>query len=139
VKLVRTSITLLVAGSILFAVSCASPNEPEPDPLIGNWMWDESCGGFGGWCYYADSVDYVEILHFGLFNRYSISRDGSIIEQGRYTITHETIWNGASADLVKLQFRDIPMIIETVTSDSLRLTDYCYDCYTHLYHRISPI
>lgn len=139
-KHLRIIMAMLVAvGSFLIAASCESPNEPEAAPLLGSWVWDQSCGGIGGWCNYADSVDYVEILHFGPFNHYSITRDGRIIEQGRYEITREDTWNGEMSEVVKLQFRDFPLIVEFVASDTLRLTDYCYDCYTHLYHRIMPI
>ena len=138
-KNVRFPISLIAVLIVsLSAVSCDSPDGPDPNPIVGTWLWDQSCGGIGGWCYYADSVEYSQYLRFGPLT-YTMYRDDSILHSGTYRITRERIRPGDTVEVLTLQHSDIYMIISKLTEDSLHLSDDCFDCYFHVYHRLHPI
>ena len=123
---------------LLLASACDSPDGPQSHPIVGTWLWDQSCGGIAGWCYYADSVDYSQYLHFSE-RTYTMYRDDSLLHSGAYRITREAIRPDDTVEVVTLQHNDIQMIISKLTEDSLHLSDLCYDCYFHVYHRLHPI
>ncbi|MEW5993144.1 MAG: hypothetical protein AB1744_01950 [Candidatus Zixiibacteriota bacterium] len=134
---------LLIVTVVFSLIGCSSYNPVDVQPnlkqqLVGTWQWVESCGGFAGWCIYADSVDYTRALSFFANDTYTEAYNEAIVRSGRYWVVKKEVpmWGKDTADVLIRENAPMEMLIRTVRNDSLELDDICYDCFGHLYLRV---
>lgn len=126
------------------AVQCTdAPFKPIPNPdrpLLGSWSWRLSCGGIGGWCIYADSVDYTRTISFTNDYDFIEMRNDSIVFSSTYEVVRKPFWGGTdTSDVLVIEGYWIEMKIEQLRNDSLSLVDRCDDCFGHLYTKLGDI
>lgn len=51
------------------------------EAYVGEWQWQESVGGIGGWTINADSVDYKESITINQSNEMYWYRDGELMQK----------------------------------------------------------
>lgn len=126
-------VLMLVIGSS-FSGCFESPFVPKNQgPLVGVWDWRQSCGGFAGQCYYADSVDYTKTLILESDYDFVMLRNDTVSFVGTYQVVRKPFWSDSDTADVLLIDGWPEMKIEKLTSDTLALIDRCSDCFSHLY------
>lgn len=133
-------VLMLVIGSSFNGCS-ESPFVPKNQgPLVGAWDWRQSCGGFAGQCFYADSVDYTRTISFTNDYDFIEMRNDSIVFSSTYEVVRKPFWGGIdTSDVLVIEGYWIEMKIEQLRNDSLLLVDRCFDCFGHLYTKLGDI
>ena len=143
----KTTLVLLTCLIILIAASCGDkavtpyqPSETETQ-IIGNWLWQESCGGIAGTC--TDSSTFgsegITFTKEGLSFQwcpvcYPLLVDYKIVQKKSYTYGQDTI-----VTAIVRTFEDSPLIdliIKQLDDTALTLIQDCGDCYVTSYSRI---
>ncbi len=102
--------------------------------LTGSWIWLSSQGGFAGHKLTPESEGVTQKLTFFGDQTYTRTRDGNIQKQGSYDIS--VIEYGEKKRLA-IQYDSIEFYYAVILelTDTLRLQENCYDCYSHIYVR----
>gem|GEM_PF-2705491 len=135
---------LLLAGE---GCTLLTPEE-SASSLTGSWQWERSAGGFTGWIWTADSLDYTPSIAFLPGNRYIFYQDDHALHTGNYrlkSLDKQTVlltfdfqqeafaWPSRKGWSLML-LRDTRA--RTLGDSLLLLIDPCIDCYTHRFRRI---
>ncbi|MEW6050104.1 MAG: hypothetical protein AB1644_03460 [Candidatus Zixiibacteriota bacterium] len=133
--------TALALAVVALATSCEDKGtQPKDHPIVGNWRWVSSCGGFAYNCTWADSTGKFRGVTFERNGRYSEWGDVVFPLASRYHIVRRPRWSPSdSADFVLIDNRSPDMYIEKLTKDTLVLSEYCLDCFGHTYVRLGNI
>jgi hypothetical protein len=127
----------------LLSCSCKLIKEKETDDLnseilsrlCGNWKWVNSSGGFNGDTITPETEGYEKKLK--LFKNYSylVYKNGKIIKSGIFELSYgESIGSVEMCYQIKFQ-NEFLQSITFIGKNQLRLSEECYDCYSHLYER----
>ena len=147
-KLLKTPfILLLILISFLFsnckkesAGGIAFPNS-DSKQLVGTWNWVESSGGFSGATINPSTEGYSKQIGFSENGHYYESQNGKEVLILNYSFEeNKSIYNSQIEYMIKYKSPSANMIndvqsFDFLGSDSLFLSDECYDCYGHLYIR----
>lgn len=92
--------TLIFAALAVMMASCHFPDDYFDDnpggggggydinkDIVGEWFWVQSSGGIAGTTYYQDSYPHKMAMNFDGV-RFSIFKDGQIIQSGSYKIDY---------------------------------------------------
>lgn len=126
---------LLGITILIFITSCDSGVKPEHG-LMYQWNWLYSSGGFAGHTISPASTGDEIRIEFSSkkFHNYV---NGQLDEEVRYSIElGESIYSTQKTNIIK--FRNSKKQSFKVSGDTLFLADECYDCYGHVYLRITP-
>lgn len=142
-KIYKKSILVLFL-SMLLQCKCGPTRPDSNNEIFGSWNWEWSYGGLAGEYIFADSVDYYKSLIIDRNMTLIEMHMDSVVYSSSITVEKRIIGNADTADVIIVE--DHPMfpspfwlIIDHASRDSLILTDYCLDCYTHKYIRMFPI
>lgn len=128
----------LLVTSLLLTHCSDKPATPVlSEGLIGSWQWLQSCGGFTGHCLTPDSLEYEKMITLSADSMFYSYRDDSLLYMRAFTVTEMEVWGHDTADVLLVYGLKPAMIIGFSGSDTLWLTDHCYDCYNHCYLRLS--
>lgn len=125
---------------VCLGMACSeAPISSSKVSLVGEWSWVESCGGFAGDCRTPAKLGHSRSLVFMPGAVYVRYEDGQLKEKGSYkrTTSYDNIL-GKTMDAVELSGLPWPMLIGSLTNDSLVLIDDCIDCFSSRYARVSP-
>ncbi len=127
---------ILLVG-LLLGVGC-SPLSPAYAPvpeLIGRWEWEESTGGFAGLRLTPDSTGYTIMLTFHTDGTFVWHRSDQEPLTGLYQLVQRNgTWH---VRYRPADHRWMPeQRIDFATPDTLRLHDWCEDCFSHRFHRV---
>ncbi|MTI87182.1 MAG: hypothetical protein FH748_04350 [Balneolaceae bacterium] len=129
----------LLFVSVIVLSSCSLfDNEQIDEPqLIGVWEWEESYGGFAGMHIHSDSVDYSMQL------RLLASGKASWYKNGEKTQEYE-VYRAKEGDLkgelimkpvASTESAKIVKVIYEYDGATLKINDYCVDCYSYVFVR----
>ena len=108
-----------------------------PLEYIGEWKWDRSTGGFGGWIIDADSVDYSQSFKMNQSNEAFWLIDGEI--EQKYLV--ENLKNEDNGEFLLIPVNtsekvgSVEKVVLNVEGDVLKISDQCADCYIHTFSR----
>ena len=143
----RVNIFLVTCLAILIATSCDDkgvtpyqPSETETQ-IIGDWLWQKSCGGIAGTCTDSSALgsEGITFTKEGLFYRwcdvcYPLELEYSIVQKTSYIYGSDTIVNilviGSTSVILS------ELIIRQLDDSGLTLVQDCADCYENYYSRI---
>jgi hypothetical protein len=105
-------------------------------PIVGEWSWVESYGGFAGLRLTPQSEGYTKRQVFGRDSSFLEYRNESLVFRGKYSISRKLVWDSDTAYVVEIPgFHD--QIIGFAGRDTLELTEHCLDCYEHRFCRLT--
>ncbi len=136
---VRNSFLALCAMTCLVVACSKGPVSSSRVSLTGEWAWTGSCGGFAGDCRTPAKVGHSRSLEFRSDLVYIQYEDGQPTDSGTYkrTRSYDNIL-GKTMDAVEVSGIPWPLLIGSLTDDSLTLIDNCIDCYSSRYARVRP-
>jgi hypothetical protein len=108
--------------------------------LDGKWIWFKACGGWGGDCFYPNSVGYTKSFVFTkIINSqdsisYSYYSNDTLKQNGRSKLSYSNNRDEWSLEKVP-GFITEKMTLRFYPDDSLYLIDKCSDCYFYLFIR----
>jgi hypothetical protein len=121
----------------LFAACATKAKAPgiAVTPLIGNWQWVQSSGGFAGKVENATESTVVKLLIFDKDGNVSQVENEKETLKDTYTIVRvKSIFTGNETDAVKYA-NSTKIQSFLIRNDSLFLSEECHDCYNHVYVR----
>ncbi len=138
-KITKRAVAILVLAACALTVARCDKGPTEPNVaelLIGDWAWRYSYGGFAGQYIYADSVDYDRGVSFHVNSIYDEWINDSTTYHEHYNVVKKAVWHSDTAYVVIIENYPFELIVDRISTDSLVLSEYCSDCYTHTYGRI---
>lgn len=129
--------TLLTALALGCEDSTSPPDDPELLPeLVGEWDWLGSCGGFSYGCSSPQSTGQTMTWVFSADGFFQWFRSDSLFLSGPYRIVMGEL-GIVNREAYLLWVNDAPMLkaLELVATDTLRVIDDCYDCFTSRWAR----
>lgn len=109
---------------------------PFSPALYGSWNWVESVGGFAPRKITPETEGHTLRYTFLLYGEFEEHRDGKPFVKSRYTVTREVLWGDTVDALVIDRVPLMKQILRFNGNDTLRLIDYCFDCYYHTFVRM---
>lgn len=109
---------------------------PPSPSLFGNWNWVESFGGIAGHKITPATQGYTVKYTFLLYGDFEEYRDNKPFVKSRYSVVRQVL-NRDTVDVLIFDHRPSMMnILRFFGNDTLKLTEYCMDCYTHTFVRM---
>jgi len=107
---------------------------PETSEINGEWVWVKSIGGFGGFILTPESEGRTErlIIDECIYQQY-INDSLALEAQYELGISEDALLGTEENTYIQLS-NDNKEAVE-ITGDELRLTEQCYDCFTHIYQK----
>ena len=143
----RAFVFLVTCLAILITTSCGDkavtpyqPSETETR-IIGNWLWQESCGGIAGTC--TDSSAFgsegISFTKDGIFYAWCdvcdpLELEYSVVRKKSYIYGPDTIVDMLVIGSTSMFYPQ--QIIRHLDDSSLTLVQDCFDCYENYYSRI---
>jgi len=123
---------------LLVAVSIGCDKEtdcPESNSgLKGEWTWEESVGGIGGWTLTPESQNLTKklVIDDATFSEFV---NDSLIFKSTYTlgISEGELLGTTEKTYIRYDSGNQQAIL--INGSELELIDQCYDCYSHRYRR----
>ena len=109
------------------------------DALYGIWNWEHSSGGFTGrQVITPQTAGYTKKILFTPQGVFQELRADTLWVSASYTIVKKETIFGPDRDVIRFPDSSglMEKVIMKVDSDSLELSDPCYDCFGHLYVRV---
>lgn len=136
-----TPIVLLSVVCMIFLLgtgSCDSGDDiqlPPSPSLYGNWNWVESVGGFAGHRITPETQGYTVRYTFLLYGDFEEYRDNKPFVKSRYSVIRQVLGRD-TVDVLTFDHRpSMRNILRFSGDDTLKLTEYCVDCYQHTFIR----
>lgn len=143
----RAIVFLVTCLAILITTACGDkavtpyqPSETETQ-IIGNWLWQESCGGIAGICtdssaFGSEGISFTKDgVSFGWCPVCDpLYSDYKIVQKKSYTYGSDTI-----VTAIERKYENdvlVDFIIKQLDDTGLTLIEDCGDCYVTTYSRI---
>ena len=117
-------------------LGCQDETGPTNPQIVGTWSWIESRGGFVGDHITPQSGGYTKKVRFTLSGAYLRYRNDAVERQARYRMEQKKIGEWGSFDVLKVDGERTESIVSFRTRDTLKLSEYCADCWEYTYVRI---
>lgn len=128
-RLLITLIIILISGCNYF-----ENEQVVSESYIGEWQWEESVGGIGGWTIHSDSVDFSESITINQSNELFWYRDGELIQKYAISDVSEDM-DGELLLRPVLEGSSMEKVINGFQNGRLVIGDTCYDCYIYYFKR----
>ncbi|MEI6948881.1 hypothetical protein V9K67_16965 [Paraflavisolibacter sp. H34] len=127
----------------LLTVFCSKHNDQEPaaDRINGNWEWVRTDGGIAHHIHETPRSTGRQIeVSLTTDRKYWIYTNGVLTARGTYTLEKkQCIHDRQLKPLIRFSSSaDSVRMVETITPDTLLLSDEAYDGLTSQYRRVSP-
>ena len=143
----RAIVFLVTCLAILITTSCGDKAVTTYQPsgtetqIIGNWLWQESCGGIAGICtdssaFGSEGISFTKDgISFGWCPVCDpLYSDYKIVQKISYYYGSDTIVTAIEREYEDVNFVDL--IIKQLDDTALTLIQDCGDCYVTSYSRI---
>ncbi len=126
---------LTLACCLLLMISCRKqPDCEKPAGLYGEWIWEKSIGGFGGWTDTPESTKLNKrlVIDDYMFREYI---NDSLAFESEYNleISEEVLVGTEEKTYIEFKKGGAKAIV--TGSSKLELFDQCFDCFAHTYKR----
>jgi len=129
----------IIAILVLLTLKCNITGPADTlHKIIGRWDWRQSCCGWGGDLRTPATVGYRVEVVFTENGDYYQYKNKELNLEATFKIVEKNIWGDETNEsLLFINDDEEYHIVEFVGSDTLYLTDPCFDCYRHEYKRIN--
>ncbi len=104
-------------------------------PIVGEWSWVESWGGFAGEHRTPETEGYTKTYVFRADHTFLQYRNDSLCVSEEYRITEKVVWQKERAKVLEIEGM-IDQIIEFEGDDTLTLIGHGEDCFSEVFVRI---
>jgi hypothetical protein len=126
-------IFIIISACFLFGCKTEDDSFIE-EGINGEWIWQQSGGGFGGWVLTPESQNATIKLIIDDTIYKEFVNDSLVLETSYELVISEEILIGTKEkDLIRFESGREKAIL--ISDSELELIDQCFDCYSHRYIR----
>ena len=132
-RIYRNVFALLTLSLVL--TSCQKEVDcRQPAGIVGNWIWVESVGGFGGWTLTPETELRTSSLRIDLAHFSEFVNDTLVRQEGYHLgISDDPLLGSEEKTFIAFQSGGKQAFL--LSDSELVLIDQCFDCFLHRYRR----
>ncbi|MBI3578888.1 MAG: hypothetical protein HY089_05685 [Ignavibacteriales bacterium] len=136
----RPLVIIFALWFFLLGMNSCNPGDdielPFSAALFGNWNWVESVGGFAPRKITPETQGYTVQYRFMLYGEFEEFRDDKPFVKSHYSVKRQQMGSSAVDMLVLDHNPSVANVLRFLGNDTLKLTEYCFDCYQHTFVRV---